>query len=925
MTPNKARTVTILAVALSMLTASCAGAPPPAKETSLSDLVLKGDLAGIRKFYSNQEQLNTKDPQGLYPLHHAVSRGDPQIAEILIVLGAKVDVPDPAGRTPLRYSVDRGKTAMARMLVDRGGNPFLADVAGTTAAETAILAGTEMTAAVFNSRNIDSAGPDGRTVLHFATDKLLEKEAAVLLEMGASPQVRDKANRSPLDLALLHPEKIEAARIAEKLIIRGANPSYPEFAWFATAVRSVDYGSVRYSSGNGPLHEAISRGQYGFASFLLSRKVSPNAKNTLGEAPLHLAVASGWVEGAELLLSGGADPDIRDGKENAPLHLDVRADSRLKMTDLLLKFKADPSLKDSKGNTPLHKAVSLGYELPVVASLVAAASPVNAANLEGDTPILLAMKTGGYQYSDALIRAGADIFLKNVRGDSALSLAVRRGTDAVDRIVLRENVNQRDNLGNSILATAVMMRCGPEVVTLILSKGADPNIRNNAGDGALHLAVRSDLGSLGSILLEAKADIFASNSSQETPLILALTAVPAPYQWFFTPAVIAARDAYGDTPLHYAARKNLPSGIEYLMARGADIKAMNSARETTLHSAVKTDAADAARLLLSLGIDLESRDAMGDSALNASVLAGSLKCMSILVLSGAQLDSPNFSGESALHLAVRKTNRDALRFLLDRGAAIETRDTRGHTPLSLAARGGRADLAQDLLSRNATIDARENGGKTPLFAAIEAGSLEIVRLLVKGGADILARDAAGEFPLALVFRKGPAQVRELLTPANVNRGDSEGRAPIRLLVESRIAPDMLDTIMQAGGTPDGRDRYAETALHAAIRLGDYEMSKRLVSAGCDPFAADFKGTTPVSLAFSKGEDAIKALVEAAGPGKRDRLGSGFLHHAARAGNDRAVDILIGLGVDKKMATISGETAADIAASGNYPAIAEKLH
>ncbi len=192
-----------LVAALAFMTVSCASAPPAPKETSLTDLVLQGDLDGIKKFYSNQEQLNSRDAQGLYPLHHAVTRGDPQIAEILIVLGATPDVTDPAGKTPLRYAVDRGQVASARMLVDRGADPFLADAAGSTSAEAALLAGLDMTAAVFNAKNINASGADGRTALHMAADKLLEKEVALLLDMGASAQTKDKADRSPLDLALL--------------------------------------------------------------------------------------------------------------------------------------------------------------------------------------------------------------------------------------------------------------------------------------------------------------------------------------------------------------------------------------------------------------------------------------------------------------------------------------------------------------------------------------------------------------------------------------------------------------------------------------------------------------------------------------------------------------------------------------------------
>jgi FOG: Ankyrin repeat len=141
------------------------------------------------------------------------------------------------------------------------------------------------------------------------------------------------------------------------------------------------------------------------------------------------------------------------------------------MTKLLLRYKADPSLKDLEGNTALHKAVKLAYEPLIVEELIKAGTPVNSANLEGDTPLMICVKAGNYQYADALITAGSDVFLRNLAGESPLSIAVGRGREAVDKIVLESNVNNRDNLGNSVIATAVGMKGSPEVISLILAKG----------------------------------------------------------------------------------------------------------------------------------------------------------------------------------------------------------------------------------------------------------------------------------------------------------------------------------------------------------------------------------------------------------------------------------------------------------------------
>ena len=908
--PSATAVLAVAALAALLLVASCASAPPK-KEVTLTDLVIAGDVTAIKQFYANQEQLNQKDGQGLYPLHYAVQRGDAQVAEILIVLGAKPDMRDPAGKTPLRYAIDRKQIPMARMLVDRGADPFIADAAGSTPAEAVLGAGPEMTGAVFNAKNIDGSGQDGRTILHMAADQLMVPETSALLEIGASVQKKDKADRTALDLALLYPDQKNAAVIAEKLILKGANPSFPEFAWFATTVRSADFNTVRFSNGNTPLHEAISRFQLGFADFLLSKGLTPNIKNIGGDAPLHSTVKTGWIDGAELLLKNGADPDIRDGKNNTPLHLPAPQTFRLTMTQLLLRYKADPSLKDQEGNTALHKAVKLAYEPMIIEELLKAGSPVNTANLEGDTPLMICVKAGNYRYAEALIGAGADVFLRNLANESPLSIAVGRGTEAVDKIVLTTNVLQRDNLGNSVIATAVGMKGSPEVVSLILAKGGDPNTRNNSGDNALHVAVRLNLATQGLLLINAKADIFASNATKDTPVFLALAAADGPYDWFFIPSVITARDSNGDTVGHLAARRDLADGLEYLRSRGADLESVNSARETLVHAAVRSDAAEATRYLIANGASLSARDINGDAPLNAAVLSGAKTCLQVLVLSGVDLDARNFTGEAALHQAVRKQNSAFATYLIDRGAKLESRDNRGLTPLAAAAREAQTPIAQYLVKAGANVDARDYAGSTPLYQAVETGQLDLIRILVQANSDILARNAAGDYPLLASLKKGQSVLREVLGNGSMDRADSEGRTPLRLLVEMKAPTDMLNLPLSLGANPSSRDRFANTPLHAAVSQKDFATATTLLAAMADPFAPNYQGVTPIGLALAD-LNGLRAFAEAAGLDTADVLGETFLHYAVRAGKVDAARLLLEMGAKRDAKNISGETAVDIA-------------
>jgi hypothetical protein len=84
------------------------------------------------------------------------------------------------------------------------------------------------------------------------------------------------------------------------------------------------------------------------------------------------------------------------------------------------------------------------------------------------------------------------------------------------------------------------------------------------------------------------------------------------------PAAVHAPDAHGYLPLHYAARRSGPGGLEAcacLLAAGAHVDAATRGNGTTaLHRAGMGGAVDIVRLLLRHGASLELRDGRGQDA-----------------------------------------------------------------------------------------------------------------------------------------------------------------------------------------------------------------------------------------------------------------------------------------------------------------------
>ncbi|MDA8410885.1 MAG: ankyrin repeat domain-containing protein, partial [Treponema sp.] len=379
----------LIVLVLTLAFSACASAPKPAPPPvaaapepapDLAALIGSKDTPALRKFFSNRAALDTPDANGNYPLHSAVEQDAPDILELILVLGAKVDPLDKQGRTPLRLAVDEGKARDAKVLAQRGADLFAKDAGGTTVAEAAIAKGGDMLLAVFGGANLNVKGPDGKTALMIAADRLSEQGVNDLLKAGADPSIRDNSGRSALDFALLHPDRIEAGRIAETLVLRGANPSIGNWSWFAQAIRAADFTSTRFEDGKTPLHKAVEIKAGGIVQFLLSRGANPNAHDGSGSTPLHEAMRLGWVDGAAILLAGKADPNARDGFDNTPLHIALPPGSRQAGVELLLSKGADPTHKDRNGNTALHVAVQVGYSAKIIGELLAAGASANAAN-----------------------------------------------------------------------------------------------------------------------------------------------------------------------------------------------------------------------------------------------------------------------------------------------------------------------------------------------------------------------------------------------------------------------------------------------------------------------------------------------------------------------------------------------------------------
>jgi uncharacterized protein len=154
------------------------------------------------------------------------------------------------------------------------------------------------------------------------------------------------------------------------------------------------------------------------------------------------------------------------------------------------------------------------------------------------------------------------------------------------------------------------------------------------------------------------------------------------------------------------------------------------------------------------------------------------------------------------------------------------------------------------------------------MSASQHGHQPIVRLLLEKGAAV---NIAGTRSTALIYasQNGYEQIARLLLEAgaDVNAADisqctaliraSEHEGVVRLLLErgadvSRFGlVDIIGTMRSFNGT----------ALHCAVRKGNFEIVRLLLKEGADGDALDPFGHSPRSLAVARGFRAIVSLLQ----------------------------------------------------------------
>ncbi len=185
-----------------------------------------------------------------------------------------------------------------------------------------------------------------------------------------------------------------------------------------------------------------------------------------------------------------------------------------------------------------------------------------------------------------------------------------------------------------------------------------------------------------------------------------------------------------------------------------------------------------------------------------------------------------------------------------------------------AARGDVAEIAK-LIAQGADVKSRDGHQRTALHVAAHGGHQEAVRALVKGGADPKALDARRyDIVTIAAVRDDEAMVRLALSLGSDAKAITSPYDGTALIAATHLGHDgVVRALIENGAPLDHVNNLKWTALIEAIVLGNggprhTNCVKALLDAGANPSLPDGQGVTPLSLAKSRGYQAMVTLLQA---------------------------------------------------------------
>jgi ankyrin repeat protein len=459
-------------LACAVVSLLCATQLTAAGDVRLIEAVKSHNVESVRSLLKARVDVNAPQSDGATALHWAAHQDDLATADLLIRAGARVNAANELGVTPLYLACTNRNAAMVKKLLAAGASPNATLLRGESVLMECVRTGdvAAVTALLGAGANVNAKeSMYGQTPLMWAVAQQHPRVVEVLLELGADVKARSRTYAQNVETGerggggevstvqrggstpLLFAARVGDAESAKLLLAAGADVN------------------DTLSDGASALVVAAHSGHGAVAAVLLDKGADPNAAD-VGYTALHAAIDRSDVGLVKALLAHGVNPNLRVTKATPARRDSNDFQLRSKLigaTAYLLAAKfveveimralaaagADQQLMMPDGTTALMLAAGNGEArarderrnetrrqicvcdwgviesdsqvLDAVTVALASGPDVNAVNKAGDTALHSAASMGYDSVIQLLADKGANLNVKNKRGQTPLGLLTR--------------------------------------------------------------------------------------------------------------------------------------------------------------------------------------------------------------------------------------------------------------------------------------------------------------------------------------------------------------------------------------------------------------------------------------------------------------------------------------------------------------------
>lgn len=840
----------------------------------------------VNLLLEKKADIQTLSEKGYNALHLAAAGGFDDISGILITAGVRMNQENNDGMTALHLAVKHGQSSTVDILFDAGAE-------------------------------LDTITTDGYSPIHLAAKggflsilkKLIQKQKGLLLKEPTEGSMTSSTNGTP--------EMIQKTETKEN----DKSSANDETKSNSGKSQSEERGSQRSHSSDraaaySPLQLAAQNGHGKIVSELLQHVQYSSDEDRASS--LLLAAKEGFVELVEMLLESIITIHIRDKDGNTALHLAADGEYTDIVERLVTYNSTNSEMFDTRaanfeGWTPLHFAAKSGRPVTLRILLDHGAkmddldqfnqTAFHIAASHGHTSILRELSNR----PDCCNKIHDLISAPNESGNTPLILAIRNGHLAITEHILDtvpldgphrsiyqgpknaliEAVESRHaNLVNLLLdrgwdingnepttALHCAVKAGDhELIDLVLSRGANPNVLDSDSQSSIHIAARWYPKALEVLLKDrdgVKIDIDLQGESGRTAIWQASWArnQAAVEQLLKLSPDLEVKSSNGYTALHaaydsfYLTKLLLDAGANPMaLSNSSKTPFMLAADEWNGHLVIEQYTKKGAEC------DFNIQDEEGKTALHIAAKDGTLDTVKLLCSSNCSITSTTSEGATALHYAVYSGQLDIIEYLIKEGLDIDSNSKSMGTPLMSAARENRVDAAKILLKNGAKVDLtnEEYNSHSALQTAAVQGAEDMVKMLLEAGANPNIFGGAYGSPLCATVQAGKLTIACQLLEAGAEINYSKGRKGTAL--DYAIVCDKLDFIklfLKHGADVNipSNGKHG-TPLVAAIHDDSFDNVQLLLEHGADANLSSPPREKPAQAALSKGrENVFKILLQ----------------------------------------------------------------